>query len=466
MLDLLGLPSIASVSSEENAGRLIVTARVVEQPLSCPACGRTPCYKHDSRDQEYADAPIRGMPVRIRITRRRYRCPDCTKTFFEPLAGFSAKREMTRRLVYLIGRKSLIHSFADVAREMALDVQTIRDVFFDFAEYARRILPLPTPRVMGIDEAKRAGELRTVLTNLEERTYFDLLPSYKLPALREYLVSLPDRSKVEVVAMDLSNVFEMAIREHMPKAVIVADKYHVVRMANEALEAVHRKVRKPLPKGERLALFRQRGVMSTRAHRLDHRGQRALEEIGSRYPLLALAHKVKEDLYAIYDAPSRVEATARMDEWLAALPPELQTYFKRVAAALTTRREHILNYFEHRYTNAFTESVNGVSKMMQRRGKRYGFEVMRLKLLYGKRAMKIKEQEFIVAQEEAERPAMGDAIGYAMWGKPITARRVKRRVLVGPECARVAKLADEGYYESGDIEPLLDEALKRFAEHY
>lgn len=466
MLDLLGLPSLTSVSSEEDAGRLIVTARVIEQTPSCPACGRTPCYKHDSREQEYADAPIRGKPVRIRITRRRYRCQDCTKTFFEPLAGFSAKREMTQRLVYLIGRKALTQSFADVAREMALDVQTVRDVFFDFAEYARRVLPLPTPRVMGIDEAKRAGELRTVLTNLEERTYFDLLPSYKLPALRAYLVSLPDRSKVEVVAMDLSNLFEMVIREHMPSAVIVADKYHVVRMANEALEAIHRKVRKPLPKGERLALFRQRGLLSSRAHRLDARGQRALEEIALRYPLLASAHEVKEDLYAIYDAPSRAEASARMDEWLAALPPEVQHYFKRVASALTTRREHILNYFDHRYTNAFTESANGVSKMMQRRGKRYGFEVMRLKLLYGKRAMKINEQEFIVAQEQAERPAMGDALGYAAWGTPVTTRRVKRRVLVGPECAKVAKLADEGYYDSGEIEPLLDEVLKRFAESY
>lgn len=466
MLDLLALPSLASVSSEEEAGRLIVTARIVEQPIACPGCRGTRCYKHDSRDQEYADAPIRGKPVRIRITRQRYRCQDCTRTFFEPLTGFSAKREMTRRLVYLIGRKSLTHSFADVAREMALDVQTIRDVFFDFADYVRRALPLPTPRIMGIDEAKRAGELRTVLTNLEERTYFDLLPSYKLPALRAYLVSLRDRSNVEVVAMDLSNVFEMAIREHMPKAVIVADKYHVVRMANEALEAVHRKVRKPLPKGERLALFRQRGVMSSRAHRLDARGQRALEEIGSRYPLLALAHKVKEDLYAIYDAPSRAEASARMDEWLTALPPELRHDFKRVVSALTTRREQILNYFDHRYTNAFTESANGVSKMMQRRGKRYGFEVMRLKLLYGKRAMRIKEQEFILAQEGAERPTMGDALGYAAYGTPVTARRVKRRVLVGPECAKVAKLADEGYYDSGEIEPLLDLALKRFAESY
>lgn len=80
--------------------------------------------------------------------------------------------------------------------------------------------------------------------------------------------------------------------------------------------------------------------------------------------------------------------------------------------------------------------------------------------------MKIKEEEFIVAQEEAARPTMGDAIGYAAWGRPITTRRVKRRVLVGPECAKVAKLADEGYYDSGEIEPLLDAALKRFAETY
>lgn len=466
MVDLLGLPSLASVSSQDESGTLVVEAQIVSGVSRCPECGRSPCHRHDSRQQEYADSPVRGKPVRIRITRQRYRCQGCTKTFFEPLSGFSAKREMTRRLVYLIGQKALVHPFAEVAREMALDVQTVRDVFFDFAAFMRRTILLPTPRVMGIDETKRAGDLRTVLTNLEERTYFDLLPDYDLPALRKYFASLADRSKVEIVAMDLSPMFQKVISEQFPKAVIVADKYHIVRMANDAVEAVHRKIRKDLPKGERLAAFRSRGVVNSRAHRLDDKGKRALEEITGRYPLLAIAHKAKEDLYAIYDASDRKEASARMDRWLISLPAEMKSYFKRVISALTTRREHILNYFEHRYTNAFTESANGLSKLIQRRGKRYGFEVLRLKLLYGKKAMKVKEEEFLLAEEDQDDGAMRDMFLKFTAVAPVRKRKVTRKVLIGPECAKVADLVDKGYYDSDEIEPHFELALRKFAETY
>lgn len=442
MVDLLGLPSMASVSSQDENGTLIIEAQINYRISRCPECGRSPCHRHDSRRQEYTDSPIRGKPVRIRINRQRYRCQDCTKTFFEPLSGFSAKREMTRRLVYLIGQKALVHPFAEVAREMALDVQTNRDVFFDFAAFMRRTILLPTPRVMGIDETKRAGDMRTVLTNLEERTYFDVLSDYNMPALRKYFASLADRSKVKIVAMDLSPMFQKVISEQFPKAVIVTDKYHVVRMANNAVEAVHRKIRKDLPKGERHAAFRSRGVVNRRAHRLDDKGKQALEQITSRYPLLAAAHKAKEDLYAIYVTPDRKEANGQMDRWLTELPREVAPCFKSVVSALTTRREHILNYFEHRYTNAFTESANGISKLIQRRGKRYGFEVLRLKLLYGKEAVKVKvkEEEFLIDDEGQDDGTMRDVFLKFTAVAPVCKRRVTRKVLIGPECAKVADL--------------------------
>lgn len=305
-----------------------------------------------------------------------------------------------------------------------------------------------------------------VLTNLEERTYFDILPVYRLKALETYFRAMPDRHKVEVVAMDLSNLFEMVIRKHFPKAVIVADKYHVVRMANEAVEAVNRKVRRDLPKGERLALFRRRGVVSSRASRLDTSGQELLEEITARYPLLATAHRVKEELYAIYDAPTRADAALQMDRWLSELPVEIAPYFRGVTNALTSRREHILNYFQHRYTNAFTEAANGISKLLQRRGKRYGFEVLRLKLLYGKKAMKIKEEQFVVAEEEEDRGTMRDMMRF-MAASPTRQKKViTRKTLVGPEFTKVADLAEHGYYESDEVEPHIEAALRRFAETY
>lgn len=138
-MDLLDLKAVRSLSSEVRDGVRIVKAEVLVQPAECPFCKAADPYRHDSREQEFADAPIRGQPVRIQFQRRRYRCRNCRKTFFEPLQGFSVKRNMTRRLVHYIARDALIDTFAEVARDVAVDVQTVRAVFQDFSDWRIRV---------------------------------------------------------------------------------------------------------------------------------------------------------------------------------------------------------------------------------------------------------------------------------------------------------------------------------------
>lgn len=239
--------------------------------------------------------------------------------------------------------------------------------------------------MLGIDEAKRAGAVRAVLTNLEEHCYFDLLPSHTLKALRPHFKALPNKRKIEVLAMDLLNVFQMIVAEELPQAVIVADKYHVVRMANESLEKINHHLRRDLPRGQRLALYRQRGRLSTRGgSRISPDPQ--LEGVFEQYPLLGAAWSAKEAFYEVYQASDRREAAERIEAWFKGLDPVLTPFFKPFVSALSTRYDDILNYFDYRYTNAFTGAANGISKMLERCGRGYGFEVMRVKLLYGKQA--------------------------------------------------------------------------------
>lgn len=192
-VDLLDLQFVRTASDELRDGVRVIHAEVMVQPIECPFCHAAEPYRHDSREQEFADAPIRGQPVRIQFQRKRYRCRACRKTFFEPLQGFSTKRNMTQRLVHYIARDSLTHTFADVAKDVAVDIQTVRSVFLDFSLWLRERHPIATPRIMGIDEAKRAKLLCTVLTDLDRREYFDMLPSRKAKPLNDYLSTLPDK---------------------------------------------------------------------------------------------------------------------------------------------------------------------------------------------------------------------------------------------------------------------------------
>ncbi|MHB1282265.1 MAG: ISL3 family transposase [Metallibacterium scheffleri] len=461
MLDLLGLEHIRPVLPEVRDGVLIVKAEVTAPPVQCPQCKAANPYRHDTREQEFADAPIRGQPVRIQFDRQRYRCRQCRKTFFEPLLGFSSKRNMTQRLVHYIARDSLIRTFADVARDVGLDVQTVRGVFLDFSEWLRVNHAIATPRVLGIDEAKRSKLLCSVFTDIERREYFDMIPSRKATPLNDYLSKMPDKDRIEVVAMDLHQGFVNAIGHHLPKAVRVADRYHVARLAQDGFDKAHMEVRKLLPAGERLAMFRKRGLLAERDRRLTVAERDKVAEILSPFPVLKAAHQAKESFLTVYDAPTRKHAEKALSDWLEVLPQELTGYFRALTSAVSNNRDIILNYFEHRYTNAFTEAANGISKMIQRMGRGYGFEVLRVKLLYGKRGQVIDLTNF-----DANNDMPAGMIGYAGMGATFASTRKKagsksggkRR---GPSFARVSWLVDDGYYDFGsqiianEMEPLI-----------
>ena len=466
-MDLLQLKFVQALSSEVRDDVSIIDAQVLAQPLECPFCKVADPYRHDSRVQEFADSPIRGQPVRIRFHRQRYRCRSCRKAFFEPLVGFSAKRNMTQRLVHYIARDALIKTFAEVAKDVGVDVQTVRGVFLDFSDWLRANHPIATPRIMGIDEAKRAKVLCTVLTDLQRREYFDMLPSRKAEPLNAYLSKVPDKEKVEVVAMDLHQGFVHAIGRHMPQAVRVADKYHVARLAQRAFDKVHVDARSPLPNRERLAMFRSRGLLATRDRRLTDEEREKVAKKLEPFPLLQAAHAAKESFLAIYEAPNKEQASRQLSEWLNTLPADLSRYFRPLITAVTNNREIILNYFTHRYTNAFTEAANKLSDLLQQTGRGYGFEVMRIKLLYGKRGQAIDLTDYD-ADDDLPGGGTGTAFVFSKFTmasltprkKPTSSPNGKRR---GPSFARVGRLVGEGYYDLGnkaiadELEPLIRE---------
>lgn len=463
MLDLLGLPHLESQSTLVEDATLIIQTAHTLAAAECPHCHAVNPYKHGEQTQEFADAPIRGQPVRLRLNRQRYRCRACKKTFFAPMPGFSARRLMTRRLVHLIARDSLLKTFADVSREVGVDIQTVRGVFKDFSDWLRTHHPIRTPRVLGIDEAYRTGKYCTVLTDLERREYYDLFPTRELKPLGALIAAIPNKHLIEVVAMDLWHGYEQIVRTHLPQAVIVADKYHVVRMANKAMDAAHRATRNTLPTGERLALFRQRDLFSLRASRLSDKQQEKLQALLARFPLLAHTYQAKEAAFGVYDAADRQEARERLAAWHRHLPAPAVSYFKDLLTAFANRQEIILNYFEHRYTNAFTEAANGLSKLMQKQGRGYGFDVMRVKLIYGKRGRTLDLTEFDL--NWGDERGSGECYGKTFY-RATAFKTPASQTLRGPAFGKVAELADAGYYTTEGIATEFETFIKEFAADY
>ena len=267
-----------------------------------------------------------------------------------------------------------------------MDEKTVRNVFHEHVAHVDETTVFATPKWLGIDELTLLRHPRCIMTNLEERTIIALLQNRSQATVSRHLSELHRRGRVEIVAMDMWVPYRDAVRWNLPSAKIIVDKFHVVRLANQGLEAMRRELRQTLTDRQRRTLMHDRFVLLRRREDLTDKDRMILEIWTQHMPLLAQAYGAKEQFYGIWSARNKEDAEAAYAAWRVALSPELQVAFQPLTTAMAHWHDEIFAYFSvpgARITNATTEVPSGLAKLAQRSGRGYSFEAIRAKLLYG-----------------------------------------------------------------------------------
>jgi len=439
-----------SVTTQEDAYVIAAEGRMV--PTACPDCRTGRLHGHGTNEQTYRDTPIHGKTVQILVNRRRYRCQNCGKTLFDPIQDLDGKRLATRRLIDYVRANCFRETFAVVARRVAMDEKTVRQIFGDYVEELESTIRFVTPRFLGIDELKIIGDYRAMITNIEHQTLFDMRETRKKADLLTYFKTLRDKERIEWVAMDMYRVYQQVVQETLPQARIVVDRFHIQRMANEALEKLRKRLRKTLPERQRLKLKDERFLLLRRKHDLKPEAMTALDAWFQRFPQLSEAHALKESFMSIWDAKDRPAAEAAHTAWLSNISPEMRLVFKDLLSAMTNWRNEIFAYFEQPITNAYTESVNSLARGMNRMGRGYSFDVIRARMLYDPKARKAGSVQ-VLESAPASEPGTITKFTTANVMRPMVRMRY-RTVEYGAHIPTLVKLLESGYFE----QPGSDEA--------
>jgi transposase len=381
MPDFLNLQGLRALHAEDIGDYYQVEAEGGVIPTACPTCHNA-LYRHGSQRQVYMDAPMHGKRVLIEIDRKRYRCKVCGKTLFEPLPSMDGKRLATTRLVKYIERHCLRKTFAELSREVGVDDKTIRHIFDDYVAQLKESVVFEPPEVLGIDELKIIGQYRAMITNVEKMSLYDMLPTRNKADLIAYFKKMPGKDKVKVLTMDLWNVYRQVAQEQFPGRMIVADRFHVVRMANDSIERLRKAIRKGLDTKTRLKLKDDRFILLSRRHNLTERQLDKLEQWIELYPALGAAYDAKEAFHDIYNHADKQDAMLAAMDWEESINPDVVWAFREVKVALRSWWDEIFNFYDYPVSNAYTESINNLAKGMNRMGRGYSFDVIRARLLF------------------------------------------------------------------------------------
>jgi transposase len=115
----------------------------------------------------------------------------------------------------------------------------------------------------------------------------NLLRNRNQDTVIRYLSQLHNRNRIMYVAMDMWNTYRRAVHTAIPDASIVIDKFHVVKMANEALEKIREANRENITSKERRKLKKDRYVLLTRKNKLNDFDDQLKLQIWTDNPLLS-----------------------------------------------------------------------------------------------------------------------------------------------------------------------------------
>ena len=265
LLDLGGL-SVDRVALDAFGGRVVHLVTADETASACPGCGVLSVSLKGLVCTRPRDIPYGAGVLRLIWHKRRWRCKErlCPRaTFTESLPAVRARSRLTTRLRTELGCAIAEQGrvVSESAAHYGVDWSIVHNAFVEHVR-APLAAPLPPVKVLGIDETRRGRPVfaqdpdtkRWVLVADRWHTGFvDAAGTGGLLAQVEgrtsaatiaWLNAQPAtwRAAITHVTIDLSASYAKAVRDALPDAVLVADRYHLVQLANDMLTQVRQRV--------------------------------------------------------------------------------------------------------------------------------------------------------------------------------------------------------------------------------
>jgi transposase len=367
---------------------MTLTLRIRQNPKdpfhSCGACGIGVRDVHSVRDRRIRDLPWGEWTVWLILEIHRVVCPRCgVKT--ERVDFLEGKQRYTKRFAVAVARECEDAPVNRVAARWGLSAQTIRRIDKRSLERWSQARVRERLRWMGVDEIFwRKGRCLTVVSDLELGEPIWAGPDRKQETLdRFFNEKLPPRRRraVHAVCMDMWKPYLQSVRQHLPRAAIVFDKFHVMKHVNAAVDETRRQEFFRQGTAMRASMRGKRWLLLTRWRNLDRTKRGLLNEALALNRRLFKAYFLKEQLERLWEYTYEAAARSFFENWVRSLRWQRLPAFRKLAATLQRHLEGILSYCHHKLPFGVIEAINGNIRAVIRRGRGYrDYEYLILKV--------------------------------------------------------------------------------------
>ena len=364
-------------STEYVCGVMFLRIDQSREKLRCPRCNQGGVVLRGSVSRVFRSVPIGSKPVSIVFDVPRVHCPRCRVTRQVRIDFADGQRRHTRAFARYALELTRIATIQDVADHLGVGWDLIKEL--KKTDLARRYRQpkLRHLRHLAIDELciGRGWRFRTLVLDLDSGAIVFVGEGKGAEALKPFWKRLKaSRAKIQAVAVDLSPAYSKALREHLPKATKVFDRFHVVKLFNEKLSDLRRELHreaedqlhKQVLKGTRWLLLKNPENLD------DTKGERQrLEEALALNKTLATAYYLKDELREFWEQDGWWAASRFLTHWIRKAEASGIRMLKDFARTLTLHREGLLAWYGYPISTGPLEGTNTKIRALTRQA--YGF---------------------------------------------------------------------------------------------
>ncbi len=341
----------------------------------CPFCQGKYLRQKTSFIRNVKHESVGHRPMILRFKAYKFYCKACCRYFNQQFPGIGKHQRATDRF-----QNQIFHHHAQgisgktLAQNFRLGKATVERWFHQrYLLENRETLQKKCPKVLGLDEhsfSKKKG-YATTFCDLARHNIFDVVPGKSAADLASYLNALCGKERVKVVCIDLSTSYRNIVRQHFPNAIIVADRFHVIRLVNQMAMQTYQSID---PK-----IRYQRGILNAlrtnpdnlKSHQLHKRDQYFKQQ-----PAIAAVYAFKQRLHRLLMIKHRqAKQCNRLIKlflnYIQQLKESSFSFLNSLGKTLWLWRDEIVRMWRFTKNNGITEGFHRKMKLIQRRA--YGF---------------------------------------------------------------------------------------------
>lgn len=340
--------------------------------FSCPECGREECKAYDTERKTWRHLNFFQYEAYLHARVARIQCENCgIKVINVPWARSGSNFTLLfEAMVMILAKEMPIKAMAQIVKEHDTRLWRILDYY---VPEARQKADFSSARQVGVDEtsSKRGHNYVTLFVDLECPKVVFATEGKDASTLMQFKEDLTihggDAKAIEEVCCDMSPAFISGTEEHFPQAQLTFDKFHVLKVINEAVDEVRRQEQKGCPE-----LKKTRYIWLKNSKNLSKNQSSILENLQLKKLNLKTirAYHIRLNFQELWNqTPENAEAFLK--KWYFWATHSRLEPIKEAAYTLKRHWNGILRWFKSRINNGILEGINSLIQAIKARARGY-----------------------------------------------------------------------------------------------